>query len=223
MPSQDARPLLVVLSGPSGGGKGTALSQLTACGFVRVPTYTTRAPRPGERDGVHYRVVDDEEFMKRVAAGDIVEYTRTYNDSLYGAPRELFETAREEALLAELDVKGFARLRSLSRRRVVGVFVTAPTVDLAAERITERGEEDNLERRLEVHDTQLDHSWWYDYFVVNDDIDGFRERVGMIGRVELARTQGARYLAQRWMEMDATLSGQEAGSIGGIAKDDPAI
>src|SRR3981081_1839001 len=118
MPSQDARPLLFVLSGPSGGGKGTALAELTAAGYVRVPTYTTRIPRPGEQHGVHYQFVDDEEFMKRVAAGDIVEYTGTVSDSLYGAPRELFETEREDPLLAELDVKGFARLRSLSRRRV---------------------------------------------------------------------------------------------------------
>jgi guanylate kinase len=205
MPSQDARPLLFVLSGPSGGGKGTALEELTASGYVRVPTYTTRAARPGETHGVHYRFVDDEEFMKRVAAGDIVEYTRTYSDSLYGAPRELFETDREEALLAELDVKGFARLRSLSRRRVAGLFVTAPTIDTAAERINGRGREENLDRRLQVHDNQLDHSWWYDYFVVNDDLDRFREIVSMIGQVELARTHGARYLARRWMEMDATL------------------
>jgi guanylate kinase len=205
MSSQDARPLLLLVSGPSGSGKGTALGLLSATGFVRVPTYTTRAPRPGEENGVHYNYVDEDEFMKRVANGEIVEYTRTYSDSLYGAPRELFETAREDALLSEVDVKGFARLRSLSRRRVVGLFVTAPTAEAAARRINRRGQEDNLERRLELHDSQLDHSWWYDYFVVNDDRDRFEATLDAIGRVELARTQGARYLAQRWMDMDVTL------------------
>ena len=205
MPSQDARPLLLLVSGPSGSGKGTALGLLSGCGYSRIPTYTTRAPRAGERHGLHYNFVDEDEFMKRVADGEIVEYTRTYSDFLYGAPRELFETAREDALMTEVDVKGFARLRGLSRRRVVGLFVTAPTVDAAARRISRRGREENLERRLEVHDSQLDHSWWYDYFVVNDDLARFESTVAAIGRVELARTEGARYLAQRWMDMDDTL------------------
>ena len=83
----------------------------------------------------------------------------------------------------------------------------APLSLSAAERIAVRGEESNLDRRLGVHDSQLDHSWWYDFFVVNDDIEGFRANVERIGRVELARTAGARYLAQRWMDMDVTLGG----------------
>jgi guanylate kinase len=206
MSSQDARPLLLLVSGPSGSGKGTALDLLAAAGFARVPTYTTRAARPGEEDGVHYHYVDEDDFMKQVADGEIVEYTRTYSDSLYGAPRELFETAREDALASEVDVKGFARLRSLSRRRVVGLFITAPTAAVAAGRISSRGQEHNLERRLEVHDSQLDHSWWYDYFIVNDDRERFAATLDAIARVELVRTQGARYLAQRWMDMDVTLS-----------------
>jgi guanylate kinase len=215
MSSQDARPLLLLVSGPSGSGKGTALGLLSASGFVRVPTYTTRAPRPGEENGVHYNYVDEDEFMKRVADGEIVEYTRTYSDSLYGAPRELFETAREDALISEVDVKGFARLRSLSRRRVVGLFVTAPTAAVAARRISGRGLEENLERRVELHDSQLDHSWWYDYFVVNDDRERFAATLEAIGRVELVRTQGARYLAQRWMDMDVTLFNAPGDTPGG--------
>jgi guanylate kinase len=206
MASQDARPLLLLVSGPSGSGKGTALECLTDTGFVRVPTYTTRAARPGEENGIHYHFVDEDQFAKRVAEGDIVEYTRTYSDSLYGAPCSLFDTVRDDALMAEVDVKGFARLRSLSRRRVVGLFVSAPTTDHAEARIVGRGREENLERRLKVSDTQLDHSWWYDYFVVNDDLERFRTIVDMVGKVELARTDGARYLAQRWMDMDATLT-----------------
>src|SRR3954470_6228038 len=174
MASQDARPLLLLVSGPSGSGKGTALERLTQVGFVRVPTYTTRAPRHGEQDGVHYHFVDEEQFMKRVAEGDIVEYTRTCSDSLYGAPCSLFDTECDDPLLAEVDVKGFARLRSLSRRRVVGLFVSAPTAHHAEARINGRGREENLDRRLEVGDTQLDHSWWYDYFVVNDDMERFQ-------------------------------------------------
>jgi guanylate kinase len=206
MASQDARPLLLLVSGPSGSGKGTALEQLTRVGFVRVPTFTTRDPRPGEEDGVHYRFVDEEQFMKRVNEGEIVEYTRTYSDSLYGAPSSLFDTEVDEALMAEVDVKGFARLRSLSRRRVVGLFVSAPSAGHAEARINGRGRVENLERRLAIGDSQLDHSWWYDYFVVNDDLERFQCTVDMVGRVELARTQGARYLAQRWMDMDATLA-----------------
>jgi hypothetical protein len=65
-----------------------------------------------------------------------------------------------------------------------------------------------------VHDSQLDHSWWYDYFVVNDDLARFESTVAAIGRVELARTEGARYLAQRWMDMDDTLVVPIEGNAG---------
>ena len=76
-----AQPVLFVVSGPSGSGKGTLLDHLGAdAGVARVPTFTTRAPRPGEEPGVDYVYLDDAEFWRRVEAGDIFEYTRTYGD-----------------------------------------------------------------------------------------------------------------------------------------------
>ena len=78
LPQLDARPVLFVISGPSGAGKGTALGWMVESGLVRrVATYTTRAPRPGERDGVEYQFVDEKTFFELHRKGVIFEYTRT--------------------------------------------------------------------------------------------------------------------------------------------------
>ena len=124
----DARPPLFVISGPSGAGKGTALDWMVAAGLVRrVPTYTTRPPRPTEKDGVEYNFVTDEAFTKLRAEGQLIEYTRTYADSYYGSPRELLDSRDPIPLAAELEPTGYVKVRAMSARRVIGIFVTTRT------------------------------------------------------------------------------------------------
>ena len=124
MAQLDARPLLIVISGPSGAGKGTALDHATrALPLRRIPTYTTRPVRSGEKNGIDYEYVDEEKFLKLREAGVIFEYTRTYSRSYYGSPSALLHDDIQDPLIVELDPNGFVRVRAASARRVVGIFV----------------------------------------------------------------------------------------------------
>ena len=99
-------PILFVFSGPSGAGKGSVMRELMARDpqLCKVVTYTTRAPRVGERDGVDYRFVSTEEFQRLIECGDVYEYEQVYRDHFYGSPRTLFQPGRDG--LIELDYKG---------------------------------------------------------------------------------------------------------------------
>lgn len=189
----DARPLLFVVSGPSGAGKGTALRHLTdALGLRRVPTCTTRPARPGEEAGRDYRFLTEPEFAALQDSGEIFESTRTYADSLYGSPRDLLDAGDPEPLLTELDPGGFVRVRAASQRRVVGLFVTAGSEDELRRRITLRGQGDEADRRLKIRTDQLTWAWMYDYVLLNDDRDGFLRDVATVVTAELVRLDGAR-------------------------------
>ena len=131
-PGMKPKPLLFVISGPSGSGKGTALDFIErefADSIARSPTYTTRARRNGERDGKDYNYVSDDRFQELVAQKEIFEFTRTYNDELYGSPRRLINADDGHHLLVELDFNGFHRLRSISRRKVIGIFIMPPSIE----------------------------------------------------------------------------------------------
>jgi guanylate kinase len=110
------QPPLLVISGPSGSGKQTAINHLRSAPhcFEHVVTYTTRGPRLGETQGVEYYFTTDEEFWRLVKAGQIFEYTRTYGDSLYGSPIELAEPRNQRVQICELDPVGLIRLKLLS-------------------------------------------------------------------------------------------------------------
>src|SRR5690242_3310132 len=137
----DARPLLFVVSGPSGSGKGTAVRWLdTHAGLRRIPTYTTRAARAAEVDGVDYHFVDDERFHWLHERGTIFEYTRTYRDSLYGSPATLLDSSDRDPYVVELDPAGFVRTRAASGRRVVGIFITTVSESELRRRIEQRGQ-----------------------------------------------------------------------------------
>ena len=122
-----------MISGPSGSGKGTAMGHMTRLfpGIQKAATFTTRAPRPGERPGIDYHFITPEAFQAKVESGEIYEFTRTYGDYVYGSPRRLLETDEFAPLLVELEVKGMLRLKAATRRRLVSVFVLVG-VDLHA-------------------------------------------------------------------------------------------
>lgn len=200
-----AQPLLFVVSGPSGSGKGTLLHHLTeSTGITRVPTYTTRAVRPGEVPGADYVYVSDEEFQAKVESGEIFEYTRTYGDYAYGSPRRLIDLD-PEPVAVELDYKGMFRVQARSPRRVVSVFVMTPDWQTAAGRISTRSEEANLEARAAKWQEQIQFAWAYDYVLINDTEERFAAQTVAIATAELARTDGARTLLEHRHETDSTL------------------
>ncbi|HTZ24909.1 MAG TPA: hypothetical protein VMC83_13050 [Streptosporangiaceae bacterium] len=193
----NARPPLFIISGPSGAGKGTALDWMVLSGLVRrVPTYTTRAARPTERDGIEYNFVSDEAFTKLREQGQLIEYTRTYSDSYYGSPRELLDSEDPTPLAAELEPTGFVKVRAMSARRVIGIFVTTRTETELRSRLAERGLTPDTDNRLRIRSLQQTWSWVYDYILVNTDRDDFLAELSTVIKSELIRSRGMRYITE---------------------------
>ena len=167
-------PILLVLSSPSGGGK-TTIARLLKQGREDLGysvSATTRAPRAGERDGVDYHYLSRDEFLRRVSAGDFLEYA-TYNGHLYGTLRAEIERILGEGRHAVLDIEinGARQVRSAFPDAIL-VFVLPPSARVLASRLSERGTEDpeRVRERLALAAEELAAVPEYDFAIVNDDL-----------------------------------------------------
>jgi guanylate kinase len=172
-PGQPRR--LTVLAGPTAVGKGT----VSAFVRERYPqvwlsvSATTRPPRPGEVDGVHYRFVDEATFDAMVAAGEMLEWAVVHGRHRYGTPRGPVETALREgrAALLEIDLQGARQVReSMPEARFV--FLAPPSWDELVRRLVGRGTETEAERerRLSTAREELAAEPEFDVTIVNDDV-----------------------------------------------------
>ncbi|MCW2951013.1 MAG: guanylate kinase [Conexibacter sp.] len=161
-----------VITGPSGVGKGTLIRGLVA----RVPelelsvSATTRPPRPGERDGVDYHFLTDEEFERRIRAGEFVEHA-DYSGRRYGTLRSELEqrTSAGVPVVLEIEVQG-ARLVRAALPDAVQIFIMPPSREALRERLVGRGtdSEDDIARRLAVAERELMAQDEFAYKVLND-------------------------------------------------------
>ena len=181
------RGLVVVISGPSGVGKGSVHAGLHGIleGLEVSVSATTRAPRPGERDGVAYHFVDDTTFDRMVATGALLEWAE-YSGHRYGTPRAPLEAAVEEGrtVLLEIEVQGALQVRS-GLPDALQIFLVPPTFDELERRLRDRGTEDEptIQGRLEVARREMAAQEAFDHVVVNDDLDRATAEVAMlIGR-----------------------------------------
>jgi guanylate kinase len=177
---------LVVLAGPTAVGKGTVST------FIRENypdvllsvSATTRAPRPGEIDGVNYYFVDDAEFDRMIADGELLEYATVHNAYRYGTPRGPIDEALEagKSVLLEIDLQGARSVRSaMPEARLI--FLLPPTWDELVRRLTGRGTESPAEqqRRLETAKVELAAQDEFDHRVVNTDVaEAAREVVDLM-------------------------------------------
>lgn len=166
---------LTVLSGPSGVGKSTVVAHLRKVHpelWLSVSA-TTRRPRPGERHGVQYFFVDDEEFDKLVANGELLEWAE-FAGNRYGTPRQavLEHLERGEPVLLEIDLQG-ARLVKKSMPEAQLVFLAPPSWEELVRRLTGRGTEapEVIERRLEAARTELAAGAEFDVTLVNTSVE----------------------------------------------------
>ncbi|MDP4126654.1 MAG: guanylate kinase [Bacillota bacterium] len=166
--------LLIVLSGPSGAGKGTLCQEL----LRQMPdlkysvSMTTRSPRPGEVDGVHYYFRSQEEVESMITADELLEWAR-FCDNYYGTPRFAVEQALQEGIdvILEIEIQGALQIK---KRFAQGVFtfIIPPSLDVLSERIHKRGTETEevIQKRLATAIQELEYVSEYDYVVVNDEV-----------------------------------------------------
>lgn len=164
----------IVISGPSGVGKGTIreklIKDLNAWYSVSM---TTRGIREGEVDGVNYYFVTKEEFKKRIEEGKLLEYN-IYNDNYYGTPKDKVLEKLEEGInvFSEIDVNGAKNIKNIFPDALL-IYIAPPSIDVLKERLVGRGTEDmvTIEKRLKIAEDELKMIDFYDHVVVNDDLE----------------------------------------------------
>ncbi|MEF2979171.1 guanylate kinase [Subtercola sp. YIM 133946] len=177
---------LVVLAGPTAVGKGTVSTYIREnYPDVRLSvSATTRAPRPGEIDGVSYYFVTDDEFDRMIAEGEFLEWATVHNQSRYGTPRSPVREAMNEgkSVLLEIDIQGARQVRA-SMPEAVLVFLLPPTWEELVRRLIGRGTESAEEqaRRLATAKVELAAQNEFDHRVVNNKVeDAAREVVDLM-------------------------------------------
>ena len=167
---------LIVVSGPSGSGKSTIVRRVLA--MNRWPlrlsvSVTTRAPRPGEQNGVHYHFWTRNEFVEEIARDGFLEHADVFG-SYYGTLKREVDPHRLQGVgvLLEVDVQGWDQVRG-RRPEVVCLFVRTSSLAAYEERLRRRGteSEEALQRRLQGAITELARADEYDYQIINDDLD----------------------------------------------------
>ncbi len=188
------RGMLIVLSGPSGVGKGTVRQAMMQSGFRDFKysvSMTTRQMRPGEVDGVDYYFRTKEEFEEEIASGGMLEYAQ-YVGNYYGTPlryvNETLDQGRD--VLLEIEVNGAMQVRAKCPDAAF-IFLTPPDLSELKHRLEGRGTDDSetIERRVQKAVGELKMMSNYDYAVVNDKVDLAVERIEAIIKSEHLRVQ----------------------------------
>lgn len=194
------RPLCIVLSSPSGGGKTTLCGMLLReyPAMVYSISCTTRAPRPGETEGQSYFFLSEPEFRRRIAAGYFLEYALVH-EHWYGTPKQRLEDALRAGrdVLLAIDVQGAERIRSamaepgmdLVRRAFVDIFIVPPSLEALRRRMEERGQdaEETIRQRLAGAERELACRDRYRHVIVNDRLEEAFRRLASIVRDEHGR------------------------------------
>lgn len=192
------------MSAPSGAGKSTVLDRVLkeVAGLRFSVSHTTRGPRPGEVEGVHYHFVDREVFESMKGTGALLEWAKVHGE-LYGTGRAELDAARREGvdLLLDLDVQGAAQVR-VAIPDAVSIFLLPPSYEALEKRLRGRGADDEatIERRLARAAEEVQLYRHYDYAVVNDDLTACVAAVTTIIAAARCRTSRAEPRARRILD-----------------------
>ena len=170
----------IIISGPSGVGKGTICNKLIdeLNAWYSVST-TTRSPREGEIDGVNYFFISKDEFEEKIKNGEFLEYN-LYNGNYYGTSKKIVLEKINQGInvFSEIDVNGAKNIKKLFPDALL-IYIAPPSIEDLRKRLIGRGTEslDKIESRLKIAEEELKQVDFYDYVVVNDEIDTATKRV----------------------------------------------
>ncbi|MBU1144827.1 MAG: guanylate kinase [Firmicutes bacterium] len=205
------RGLLVVISGPSGVGKGTirkALFEIPENNFCYSVSMTSRKPRLGEVDGVDYFFVSREVFEQKIKENKFLEYA-IFVDEYYGTPLDFVEDklSQGKEVIIEIEVQGALQVRE-KMSEAVFVFIVPPSKQVLLDRLTKRGTEktQDIQKRVDKAEREYHLAYKYDYIVVNDDVDNAADRIFAIIRAEHAKTE--RSIHKYYKLMEGNTSGE---------------
>jgi guanylate kinase len=173
--------LLVVISGPSGSGKGTICKRLIdEIENINVSvSATTRKPRIGEIEGKNYFFIDEDEFVKKINNDDFLEYALVYGN-YYGTPKKtvLKQLENGKDIILEIDIQGALKVKE-NYPKGVFIFILPPSLEELKNRIEGRGTDSKevIHRRLKCAYDELNYAFQYDYVVLNDEVDSAVEKI----------------------------------------------
>lgn len=181
---------LLVISGPSGAGKGTVCKALIDKNPIWISvSCTTRTPRDGEVQGVNYYFIEKEEFLDRIDKNDFLEYAEVYGN-YYGTPKSEVLKMLDEGkdVILEIDIQGALKIKSAYPDGVF-IFIMPPSMEELRNRITNRGSEtpESLKTRMESAYNEISFASKYDYAVVNDQVDEAVKKIESIIVAEKCR------------------------------------
>lgn len=173
--------LLVVISGPSGSGKGTICKRLIEdIENLKVSiSATTRKPRVGEIDGQNYFFIDEENFLNKIKNEEFLEYASVYGN-YYGTPKKavLKELENGNDIILEIDIQGALKVKE-NYPKGVFIFILPPSLEELKNRIEGRGtdSEEVIRRRLKCAYDELNYAFQYDYVVLNDEVESAVDKI----------------------------------------------
>ncbi len=179
--------MLVIISGPSGSGKGTVVKELVQKeNFALSVSATTRTPRTGEIEGVHYYFYDKETFEKMKNQNELLEWAE-FCGNYYGTPKKYVEQKMAEGknVILEIEVQGALQIKKLYSDCIL-VFLVPPDIKELEKRLTQRGTEDKqtINRRMNRAIEEMEFVPQYDYIVINDTVEAAAEAICAIVKAE---------------------------------------
>lgn len=199
-----AKGMTFIIAGPSGVGKGSVIKKVFESGrklYFSVSA-TTRAPRPGERDGMDYHFISCEQFQSWIAEGAFLEHAE-FVGSCYGTPKRYVDEAmdRGEDVILDIEVQGAEQIHRL-RPEAVRIFLAPPSWAELRRRLTGRGteSEEKLEKRLQRSREEFQVARDYDYLVVNDDLEQAAAEVLAIIAASHCRAENRYEVVRRTLE-----------------------
>ena len=168
---------VIIFSAPSGAGKSTVVGHLLKLHpeFEFSVSATSREPRGSERDGVEYYFLSPDEFRRRIAAGDFLEYEEVYQDKFYGTLKSEVERilSRSDNVIFDVDVVGGCNIKAAYGDRALSIFIQPPSVEELRRRLVSRGTDapDVIESRVAKAEYELSFASRFDRVIVNDDLE----------------------------------------------------